>query len=168
MNEPQALEMTPAQAVEMLRQEITRADAAIGKPGLEATLDGYTCALGLALQLGPAPTKEVLSAALRTTQTLASRQDTDALSALGPALVNLVDQVGQAGALPPTAVMEAWATVAADLGSLIGQTGLILALEPEHRRGLLENAHTRARLLDEATGHLFHLADWLASLALAG
>ena len=60
--------------------------------------------------------------------------------------------------------MEAWATVAADLGTLIGQVGLALALPAERRTGMLDNARTRASLLDDATQSLFALTAWLDRL----
>jgi hypothetical protein len=57
--------------------------------------------------------------------------------------------------------MAAWATVTTELGTLIGQVGLALAIPPEHRKGMMELAQTRAALLDEATGSQFALAAWL-------
>jgi hypothetical protein len=167
MTDPQAVNLTPAEAANLLRQELDRAAQALDIGDLDAGLDGYVRALGLALQLGPAPAEEVLVAALEAAQKLAAGRDAAGLSALGPALVELVDQMQAAGALPPTAVMAAWATVTADVGGLIGQAGLILTLPPDHRQGLVHNAQTRATLLDEATGHLFQISAWLGELDLA-
>jgi hypothetical protein len=62
--------------------------------------------------------------------------------------------------------MEAWAMVAADVGALIGQVGLALMIAPDHRAEMMQNARTRAALLDEATGNLFALASWLDQVYL--
>ena len=174
MPSPHRIDLTPAQATEHIQVELACAGQALalGTPGrdpldaqdLDTALDAYVRALGLALQLGPAPAEEVLQAVVHAAHQLNGRGDATALSALGPALVDLVAQVRTAGALPPTAVMEAWATVAADLGTLIGQVGLALALPAERRTGMLDNARTRASLLDDATQSLFALTAWLDRL----
>jgi len=164
---PETVDLTPAQAVDRIRQELDHAEEALHGPVPAEALDGYVRALGLGLQLGPAPTQEVLVAILAGARALAKLQDAETLSALGPALVDLVGQVRDAGALPPTGVMDAWATVAADIATLVGQVGLALTLAPDHRPGMLDNARTRARLLDEATGGLFALTPWFDQLALA-
>ncbi len=122
-------------------------------------------ALGLALQLGPAPTEQVLLAILQTARELACRQDADRLSALGPALEELVSQVHNSCALPPTAVMEVWATVANNLGALIGQLGLAYSISPRHRASIMDSVRSLATLLDEAAGSLFSLGVWIDQLA---
>jgi hypothetical protein len=102
-----------------------------------------------------------LSATLDAASELACSLDTEGLSALGPALVNLVTQVRDADVLPSSMVMDAWASVATDVGALIGQVGLALAIHPDHRRGMMDSARLRAALLDDATGGLFNLTNWL-------
>jgi hypothetical protein len=161
MTTPKAVDLTPAKANERIQQELSEASAALRTKDLEDALGAYTRALGLALQLGPAPTERVLLGALRAARTLAQEQDANGLSALGPALVSLVAQVREADALPPTAVMEAWATVASDVGALIGQIGLALSIAPNHRRAMMDSARSRAALLDDATDSLFALTAWL-------
>jgi hypothetical protein len=161
MTEPQFVDLSPAEAAGLISRELARAGDALQIRHLDLALDGYVRALGLALQLGPAPTGQVLFAALDATRQLVHRQDADGLSTLGPALVALVDQVRAAGVLPSTAIMEAWAMVASDLGMLIGQVGLALAISPDHRQGMMDSARSRAVLLDNATGNLFALTDWL-------
>jgi hypothetical protein len=148
----------------MIREELAQA-AKICKSGrLDAALDRYTAALGLGLQLGPAPTQEVLIAILDTARTLARTQDAQGLSALGPALVALVSQVRDADVLPATAVMDAWAIIATDVATLIGQLGVALELAPDRRADMIENARIRATLLDNATDGLFGLAAWIDHL----
>jgi hypothetical protein len=161
---PQALALTPAEAGALLREQLARAAEALLHGDLDATLDGYIPALGLALQLGPEPVEQTMLALLQAGRQLAQQGDAQSLSTLGPAVVHLVAQVRDAGALPATAVMDAWATVAADVGAFIGQVGLALALPPEHRPAMLHNARTRAALLDDATGHLLALTAWLDNL----
>jgi hypothetical protein len=73
--------------------------------------------------------------------------------------------VRQAGALPPTPVMEAWATVAAEVGLLVGQAGLALSLPQDRRAGMAQNLQARARLLDEATGSRLGAAAWVEHVA---
>jgi hypothetical protein len=165
MTDPVTIDLTPAEASEQIQKELEGASSAVEARDLDAALDGYVRALGLALQLGPALTEKVLVAALDTARRLADQPDPRGLSALGPTLVDLVRQVRQAGALPPTPIMDAWATVTSDLGALIGQVGLALTIDPDSRSGLLENARTHALLLDEATGHLFALTSWIDQLS---
>jgi hypothetical protein len=161
MTTPTAIDLTPAEASGQIKTELEQARNAVETRDLDAALDGYVHALGLALQLGPALTEQVLIAALDTARAFAEQGYADGLAALGPALVDLVRQVRRAGVLPPTPIMDAWATVASDVGSLIGQVGLALTIAPDHREGLIRNARTRAFLLDEATGKLFALAAWI-------
>jgi hypothetical protein len=161
MTSPQALDVTPAEAAELIHSELAQAAAWLEAGDLDAALDGYVCALGLALQIGPAPTGRVMAAVLQAAQALALAQDADGLSKLGPAVVGLVAQVRDANALPPTSVMDAWAVVAADLGTLIGQVGLALSIPSDRRTGMMDNARTQAALLDDATGGLFALTAWL-------
>jgi hypothetical protein len=167
MTTRQAIEATPAEAAALVRGELTGAGAALHDNDLDAAFDRYVRALGLGLQLGPAPTGQVLASILQAARDLALEGNADGLSALGPALVGLVNQVREAGALPPTAVMEAWATFAADLGALIGQLGLALGIPPDHRTGLIDHVGRRAILLDEATDGHFALTAWVDELGLA-
>jgi hypothetical protein len=148
--------------------ELEQASRSLKASDLSAALDGYVRALGLALQLGPALTEQVLISALGTARGFAEQPDPDGLSALGPALVDLVDQVRRAGALPRTPIMEAWATVASDLGALIGQVGLALTIAPDHRNGMIENARAHASLLDDVTGQIFALTAWIDQIFSIG
>jgi hypothetical protein len=161
MTTPQAVDLTPAEAAGLIDQELAEAGGALHAHDLDTALDGYVRAMGLALQLGPAPSEQVLAAILQAARKLTLWQDADGLSALGPALVELVTQVREASALPRTAVMETWATFTSDLGALIGQLGLALAIPPGHRAGMMDLARTRAALLDDATGSHFTLTAWL-------
>lgn len=164
MTTPEAIELAPAEATARVHQELSHASEKLQAGDLAAALDAYSRALGLALQLGPAPTEKVLLGTLDAAHKLARRQDAEGLSALGPALVNLVARVRDAGALPPTAIMNVWASVATDMGALIGQVGLALAIGPNHRRGMMDNARLHAALLDAATGSLFALTSWVDQL----
>ena len=163
-----SIDLNPVQATEWIDGELASAREALGgdgaAPDLDALLNAYYRALGLALQLGPAPTEKVLIETLVTARELAHRENAAALSALGPALVDLVDRVRRSGSLPPTPIMDAWATVAADLGVLVGQVGLALALPAERRSGMMDHARTRSLLLDEATGGVLGLAEWIDQL----
>ncbi|MGD8518734.1 MAG: hypothetical protein PVG54_17340 [Anaerolineae bacterium] len=168
MTAVQPIDLSPVEATALIERELAAARETMGQdgtvPDLDAILDAYHRALGLALQLGPAPAEKVLVHALATARELARHEDAAALSALGPTLVGLVDQVRQSGSLPPTRVMDAWATIASDLGALVGQVGLALALPPERRTGMLDNARTRASLLDDATHGLFEVTAWIDQL----
>jgi hypothetical protein len=164
MTIPQQIDLAPTEAARRVQKELEQASGALGIDDLGTAFDGYVRALGLALQLGPALTERVLIAVLEAAQELAGWKHGEALSTLGPALVELVAQVRLAGALPPISVMEAWAMIASDLGALIGQVGLVLAMPPAHREPMLKNAMTHAVLLDDATGELFALTHWLGQL----
>lgn len=166
MTAPQTVDLTVVEAAVLLHKELTRAKEALHSGSMDAFLDGYVRALGLALQLGPAPIERVLTDIIDTARQLARQHDAPGLSALGPALVALVNQVCEAGALPSTTIMQAWATVTADLGTLIGQVGLALTIAPGRREGMINNARTHAALLDDATGNLFALAAWLDEIPL--
>jgi hypothetical protein len=156
-----AIELSPTEAAARVHQDLSCAAERLQTGDLGPALDAYSCALGLALQLGPALTEKVLFATLDAACELACSLDTEGLSALGPALVDLVTQVRDAGVLPSNAVMDAWASVATDVGALIGQVGLALAIRRDHRRGMMDNARLRAALLDDATGGLFNLTNWM-------
>jgi hypothetical protein len=160
-----SIELTPVQASDWLQQELNLAAEALNSDDLDSALNAYVRALGLALQLGPAPTEHALDAVLHAARTLAQREDAAGLSALGPALVDLIRQVREAGALPATSVMEAWAEVVAGLGALVGQVGLVVALPQDRRQGMLGSARDHARILDEATKGVFGLAVWLDEIA---
>lgn len=161
-----AVDLTPAEAAAWIDSELAQASRSVAVNDLDAALDSFIRALGLALQLGPVPTEQVLMTVLETASQLARDQNTCALSALGPALVGLVDQVRETGALASTAVMDAWATVTADLGALFGHLGLALSIPPDRRASTLEAARARAVLLDGATQHRFALTAWLDHLRL--
>lgn len=165
MAESRSIDLTPSQAAALIHRDLTGAKSALDSHDLEMALDGFVRALGLALQLGPAPAEQVLEAILCAARQMRRCQDVEGLSALGPALVGLGKQVRAANALPPTAIMEAWATVTEDLGALIGQLGLALALPPDRREEMMGSARSRAALLDDATHGIFHLAEWLNDLA---
>lgn len=159
--EVQALDLTAAQAAARLHEEMVAAGEALAGHDLEAALDAYVRALGLALQLGPAAAEIALGAILAGADGLLRRGDADGLCALGPAVAGVVAQVGEAGALPAAAAMQAWAVVCADSGALLGQVGLALALPGERGAAMWHQAQARAAALDEATGGLFSLAEWL-------
>ena len=166
MTEHQSLELTPGKATARIRREITDAAQAIRAQDFDVALDGYVRSLGLALQLGPGPTEQVLIALLSAARVLVRDGDAGVLSAWGPALVELVDRVRVTGVLPPNAVMEAWAAVASDLAAVLGQIGLASSLPPDRRAGLLRQARTRLALLDDATDGHFDLLNWWHELAL--
>jgi hypothetical protein len=161
---PQAVDLAPVQAAALIREELSQAGRALQNGSLDAALDRYTCALGLGLQLGPAPTQKVLAAILSTARALAREQNAPGLSALGPTLVDLVAQVRETEVLPATATMDAWAVIAADLGALIGQIGVALNIAPDHRGDMINSARTQAALLDNATNGLFALTTWIDDL----
>ena len=160
---PETLELTPQQAASLVGEQLAAAHRDL-PDNLDAALDRYVAALGLALQLGPKPAEQVVSAVLGAAYQLARRQDAEGLSALGPALVDLVRQVREAGALPMTAVMDAWAALAEEVGALVGQVGLAFALPEDRRQGMLDGVQARALLLDDASGGLFDVSGWIASL----
>jgi hypothetical protein len=164
----ESVELTLDGAASLLREELDRAEAALAAGEIDAALDSYVAALGLALQLGPAPTETALTSVLRAARPLSRHQGAAGLSALGPAIVHLVSQVREAGVLPATKVMAAWAVIAADVGALVGQIGLALAIPPAHRASMLAAARARAALLDDATGGLFSLGVWLEDLLGSG
>lgn len=169
MSDPQPIDLTPAGAAERIRVEMVLAQDALEAAGdLDAALDAYVRALGLALQLGPLPSEQVLVGILDTARHMAEVQDAAALSALGPAVVDLVSQVRKASALPPTPIMTAWAEIAVEVGALIGQLGLALALPADRRTGMMNQAHERAALLDDTTGNVFALGPWLSHLCPGG
>jgi hypothetical protein len=159
--EIEAVDWTADEAAAGLQYELVRAGQFLTGQEMEAALDGYVRGLGLALQLGPAALEMALSALLAGAGGLVRRGDADGLCALGPAVTGTVVQVREAGALPATPAMAAWAAVTDDLGALLGQVGLALALPAERRSGMWRQARERAALLDEATGGLFALVDWL-------
>lgn len=161
---PQPMDLTITEAVDLILRELECAGNVLEGADLDSALDAYVRALGLALQLGPAPTEQVLSAILDTARQLSCQREAEALSALGPAIVDLMARVCEVGALPATPAMQAWANVAYDLGALIGQVGLALGLAPTHRDGMLDSARSRAILLDGATGNLFSLTSWIDGL----
>jgi hypothetical protein len=178
INRLYSLDATPEAAADLLHSEITQASVDSEDGGLLASVNGFARALGLGLQLGPAATEQVLTAILQACRESAAREDSvsdkgavsdapQALSTLGPAIVELVGEVQCAGVLPGTPVMEAWATLASELGLLIGQMGLALAIPAEHRAGMVDSARTRALLLDDATGGRFALVAWLEEVGCA-
>ena len=167
MTSPRSVELTAFEATNLLHRTLVEADQALQEGSTVESFDSYVSALGLALQLGPAPTEKAILAVLGAVKRLAQQQDAPGLCTLGPALVDLVDQTRTAGALPPTPIMETWAIVVSDLGSLAGQVGLALAIPPQRRSEMIGNARARAALLDDATGGLFALTEWLDSIPAA-
>jgi hypothetical protein len=166
VTEHEFLELAPDEAVARIRREIANAIQAIQNQHLDAALGCYVRSLGLALQLGPGPTEQVVIAVLSGAQTLVRNNEAESLSALGPALVELVAMVRQASALPPTPIMQAWATVASELAAILGQIGLATSLPTDRRAGLLDLAQARIVLLDSATNGLFDLRNWWHELDL--
>lgn len=160
MSDPQPLDLTATEAAALVHRELEAAGMALEAADLEPALDAYVRALGLALQLGPAAAEEVLRAVLNGARDLAIRGDALGLATLGPAVAGLVDQVRDAGALPATPVMEAWATVAAGIGAFLGQWGVALSLPEDHRPPIRARLQAHAAILDAATGSLFRLAAW--------
>jgi hypothetical protein len=161
---PREIDATPAEASALIRGQLLEARRAFQHDDLDLALDRFVTALGLAFQLGPAASHTVLVEVMAAAREMACRGDAEALSALGPALVGLVDQVHEADALL-TAVMEAWAQLALALGALIGQLGLSLTLPADHRAGMMAHTRARAVFLDESTGNLFALTDWIDQVA---
>jgi hypothetical protein len=174
-----AVEVTPVEAAELIHHELLQAAQALEAANLDATLDGYIRALGLSLQVGPAAVEQVLVTVLQASRQLARRQDAAGcrrcppvdvsvvFAALGPEMVQLVKDAGDAGALPDTPVMAVWAILASELGTLIGQLGLALSIPLSQRASMLHNARTRAALLDDATDNCFGLAAWLDEITSA-
>jgi hypothetical protein len=160
VTEPQPIELTAGQAASLIHGELQAAALALQAAELDPALDAYVRALGLALQLGPAPAEAVLRAVLDAARDLARRGDAVGLATLGPAVAGLVGQVWEAGVLPANRVMEAWAAVATDIGALLGEWGVALSLPVEQRQGLRAQLKDRAALLDTATDSLFGLAAW--------
>jgi hypothetical protein len=168
MNDSQTVDLTLQEAADLIRSELAAASKAFQAAEAEGGVAACTCALGLALQLGPEPTRQVLLSILEEAQTLARQDAAHALSSLGPAIFRLVRQVRDAQALPGDAAMIAWASVGEELGTLLGQVGLALTIAPEGRSGMVAAAMTRAEGLDEATSSIFDLHGWLESLELNG
>jgi hypothetical protein len=168
MSEPQAVDLTAPEAARLIRSELAEASRAFQAADPQSAVAASACALGLALQLGPGPTEQVLLSILEEAQTLARRREAAALAALGPAMVELVTQVQEAGVLPSSAAMHAWASVVRELGALVGQVGLALTIAPEGRSGMIASARARAEQLDEVTRALFDLRGWLESMQING
>jgi hypothetical protein len=159
------IEMSPNEASELIRQDLREARHDFQTANLESALDRFVRALGLALQLGPAATERVLAAVMATAREMAKQRNANALSALGPSLVGLTTQVREEAALCPTAAMEAWSAVISGVGTLLGQLGLALTIAPDHRSAMMTHTHTHARILDDATGNRFGLADWIDQIS---
>jgi hypothetical protein len=166
MTAPQRVDLTPTEAAALIDGELRRAEESIQEGNLDASLDSFVLALGLALQLGPAPTELALASILRAAHLLGQHRDSAGLAALGPSLVGLVTQMQEANALPASGVMEVWATLAVDLGALIGQVGVALSMPSGHRAGMMDHARSRAALIDEATSGSFALATWLDEIPI--
>jgi hypothetical protein len=166
VDSPQRLDLSPEGAVQWIRDELDQARKAVEEEDLDAALDAYIPTLGLALQLGPAPAEQVLSAILATAQRLVLCRDAEGLSVLGPALVGLTGRVREANVLPQSTVMEAWAAVVEGMGALIGQLGLVLTLPPERRGEMATKARAHAVVLDDATSSIFGLERWIDGMAV--
>jgi hypothetical protein len=156
--------LTPDEAAKLLHDELFTAALSLRDGAQDDAFDAYVRAIGLALQLGPVPTGEALAALLQAAHSLVQWQMARGLSSLGPAVVNLVSQIRDSGALPGSDAMEAWATVTEEIGTLIGQLGLALEIHADHRAGMVQNLRARAGALDDATGSLFDLSGWVEEL----
>jgi hypothetical protein len=165
MTMPQLIELTPLEAAGLIEHNLHAAEECLQSSQMDGIQDELVSALGLALQLGPAAVESVLLYVMHAVGEPELHKDSEALSSLGPALIDLVSQVRSAGALPATRIMEAWAIVAADVATIIGQVGLALSITPEHRQGMMANARIRAATLDEATGARFALTDWIDQIS---
>ena len=160
MSHPQPLDLSAGEAAALVHRELEAAGLALEAADLDPALDAYVRALGLALQLGPAAAEEVLRAVLDGARHLARSGDALGLAMMGPAVAGLVDQVRDAGALPATPVMDAWATVAAGIGAFLGQWGVTLSLPAADRQAMRTRLQAHAAILDAATDSLFGLAAW--------
>jgi hypothetical protein len=165
MTEQETVELTLDGIVRLIQEELARVAQALDAGDVEATLDACISALGLALQLSPDATEQVLRVILDAGRTLVASGQSEALSTLGPALVTLADQVRASGVLPVTAAMDAWTTVVSGLGALIGQIGLALAIPASHRAGMWAAASAHAAILDYTTNGLLTLTPWLDTLS---
>jgi hypothetical protein len=173
---PQSIDLAPQEAADLLHDETSRAAAELEDGGLQVAVDGFIRALGLGLQLGPAATEQVLAAILVACRQYAVWEGgvcagtaladaSKVFSTLGPAVVDLVAQVQRAGALPGTRVMEAWADLVSELGTVIGQLGIALTIPSKHRASMVASVRTRAVLLDDATAGRFALVAWLEEVS---
>jgi hypothetical protein len=161
MSVSRSIDLTSGEAARLVERELQAARDSLHSSQMDVAQDRFVGALGVALQLGPGAVVRVLLELMRALRELTPSADTETLSTLGPALVLVVSQVQENGALPPSKVMEAWATVASDVGALIGQVGLALSIESDRRRGMMANARNRAATLDEATGSRFAVTAWI-------
>lgn len=164
MSLPRSIDLTPAEAAALIDGELRAANESLRSAQTDAALDRFVTTLGLALQLGPTPVDTVLLWLMQALRESTLHIDSETLSTLGPALVHVVSQVREAGALPPSRIMVAWATVASDVGTILGQVGLALSIEASFRIGMMANARIRAAALDEATGSRYAIADWIDHL----
>lgn len=165
MSAPRSVHLTPGEAEQLLSRELCAARHCVLSSQMDAAQDKFVSALGLALQLGPAPVERVLQHVMHTVREDLLRSDSETLSTFGPSLVHVVGQVRESGALPSTRVMEAWATVASDVGTIIGQVGVALTIESDRRLGMMANARIRAAALDEVTDTRFAMADWIDQIS---
>lgn len=165
MSAPRSIDLTAVEAERLLSRELHAARDSLLSSQLDVAQDKFVSALGLALQLSPAPVERVLLYVMHTIRESALRSDSETLSTFGPALVHVVSQVRDFGALPSSRVMEAWATVASDMGTIIGQVGVALAIESDRCKGMMANARIRAAALDEATGTRFAVAAWIDQIS---
>ncbi len=156
--------LTLGEAARVFLDELAQVDAALGAAGFEGTSDALARALGLALQLGPSATELALRRIFRAVGILPALDGPARLSTLAPALVSVVDGVREAGAFPPTPVMEAWAMLAADWGAAIAEVGLALAPGSEQRRAMVAACRLRAALLDEGPGGVLELSEWIGDI----
>ena len=161
MSEPWSIDLTPLEAAGYIERELQVARDSLQSCETDLAQDKFVSTLGLALQLGPAMVDRVLLCVMHEIRKLESSSGSETLATLGPALVHVVSQVRNTGALPSSKAMEAWATVASDLGAIVGQVGLALSIESNRRVGMLANARSRAAALDEATESRFAMTDWI-------
>jgi len=82
---PQTIELSPAEASELIQHELQEAHHAFHTADLESALDRFVSALGLALQLGPAVIERVLTEVMAAAREMARQQNANSGYDLWPA-----------------------------------------------------------------------------------
>lgn len=160
----EVVDLTPVQAAAWLQQRLERASVALEAGDVSSALDAYISAVGFSLQLGPAAAQGTLGETVTAAKKWARLEEAGALSALGPALVAVADEIMRSETVSASPVMGAWAMVTSEVGALVGQVGLAVGVECAHRASMLRHALPRARLLDEITDHRFEMDLWIQNL----